>query len=95
MKQYQPAIDQNKFSLDEVSEGLFYGTLREDGQKGVVFKDKLFGGTYQIAPAIAFHRGDIYGYTDKSLKELIRKAGEGFEIFQFDTHKELFLWLAE
>ena len=75
----------------------YYGVIyKYGGDKGFIsaleYKDK-----FTIFCATSLTEGNCFGGFENctNLQKLCEQAQDNFTIFQFDTYKELFKWLAE
>lgn len=82
--------------LSEVSELKYYGVFF-DNQKSFITKRNYFDGDYSAFLCMSVTKGNSYdGHDSCSLKETINSLiSSSFIIYEFDTPKELFTWLAE
>ena len=83
------------------SDDKFYGVLSSKGSRGFIFREEYRGGRYRNICVDELSRGNSWSsmYAE-SLKEAIDKfinfVGDiHFAVFEFDSQKELFLWLAK
>lgn len=90
IKEPTPAIT----FVEQADSRKYYGCLIRD-QKGFITA-RHFEGPFFAAAAKSITIGNSWSQKDTSLANLLRHfILEGFEVFEFETHKELFVWLAE
>jgi len=93
IKQVQiPTLDPTDVRSDK-----YYGIIpKEGGDKGFVSASP-YQGEFTILFVDSLTTGKSFAICESyaTLKELCTENQEHFTIFQFDTYKELFKWLAE
>jgi hypothetical protein len=74
-----------------------YGVLlKGDDRRCFIAKDQLLSGFYRVKLAKDITSGNSFGYQNPDLRSMIVEIlSKGNQVFQFDTAKELYLWLAE
>jgi len=90
----------NQVALSRVSEDRYYGIstpVSKGFMKGFITRTNYNGGDFIAVARNYLTNGN--GWTALraySLKETIKKVvNEGYVVYEFDTHTELFKWLAE
>ena len=81
----------------DVRSDKYYGMIHKyGGGKGFV-SALPYKGKFIILCAIALTEGNCFSGFENcvTIQDAVTKAQNMFTIFQFDTHKELFKWLAE
>lgn len=86
----------NQVALSRVSEYNYYG-ISTPASKGFITRTDYDGGDFIAVARNSLTNGN--GWSDLraySLKATIKNAvDEGYVVYEFDTHTELFEWLAE
>lgn len=82
----------------EIHKRNFYGVLIK-GERAFIAKDSLFEGPhlpYRLKVAKDITSGNSFGYVESNLRKMVTEIlSKGHKVFQFDSAKELYLWLAE
>jgi len=87
--------ENNTFTDKDISEGKFYGSKEKTSEEKSVFHRQSFlADDYRAYSRRSFTQGNGYGQKG-TLIELIYTLRDFHDIYQFDTAKELFAWLAE
>jgi hypothetical protein len=93
--------DKTTFTIEEASVHKFYGAQRKflaPYLKAFITSDRDYvdeGNTFNLRDADGLTFGNRYGYHDQSLAGILGKIkrSDSWDIYEFDTVKELFDWL--
>lgn len=79
-------------SIDNAQEDLYYGIV-SGYKKGFICRDKYNKGDFKCY-TVCFNRGDQWPQNNRNLQNcLTNLIDRGFDVFEFETHIELFQWL--
>ena len=97
MKKVVIKIEASQTLLSKVSSEKYYGIVNKQGDKGLITRQDYESGDYLVYVADHITKGNGFGYRKSNLKELLKVHVDSsmFQVYEFDTHKELFKWLSE
>jgi len=87
-----------RVGINECSDDKFYGCclISVEKTKSFIVKDKFRGGTYVAMTIDGTTKGDYYLFPPQdTLLKTLESMNDHFDIYEFDTAKELFKWLSE
>lgn len=85
-------------TVDNVADNKFYGVLAKGDVKCFISRKDFNDGDFIVRSSRKLTQGNSYdSFNNNCLRTMITKLveHENFEVFEFDTAKELFKWLAE
>ena len=85
-------------SIDSISLDKWYGVCRRNGgAKGFIVRQHFNSGVFNVHSISEMTNGNHFcGFYEKTLRKTIKQGFfADFNIYEFDTSSELFLWLAE
>ena len=98
MKQVQlTAPPLNITSIDEVLAKKYYGAKSKEGSTGFISQTEYMGGLYILIASRGLTYRNSWNllcshHLGTAIKNLLKQE---FEVYEFDTPKELYTWLAE
>lgn len=87
-------------SCENVTSDKYYGVSDREGRRGFIAGNEFNGGCYKAFCCAYITKGNEWIWRDlrevTSLSSFIRiLITDYLSVFEFDTHKELFQWLAD
>ena len=99
MKKVVLELPKSKVAKVENCSNIGYYGIKPSGQsdKGFIARKNYNRGPYHTCVGRSLTNGNTWGdYSDSDLKNLISELIKAsFEVYEFDTHQELFKWLSE
>lgn len=99
MKQVKLKVPHSEIvPIDSVSKDKYYGFKENIGEKGLIMQSIYGTGAFKLFASQSITQGNHYGSSGglKTLKAAIDwLLMNEFEVYEFDTPKTLFAWLAE